>query len=89
MQRGDGHASLREWRRLEPNADLYVTPAFGVDLPADDGDELELRATLPAFLRPINFLGWAGLAIGELQLTAPADQRCWLRGWPGSRVDVT
>jgi aspartyl-tRNA(Asn)/glutamyl-tRNA(Gln) amidotransferase subunit A len=66
--------ALREWRRLEPNADLLVTPAFGVDPPADDGDELELRATLPAFLRPINFLGWAGLAIGELQLTAPADE---------------
>jgi hypothetical protein len=26
-------------------------PRSGVDLPADDGDELELRATLPAFLR--------------------------------------
>jgi hypothetical protein len=50
------------------------TSAFGVDLPGDDGDELELRATLPAFQRPINFLGWPGLAIGELQLTAPADE---------------
>jgi len=35
---------------------------------------LQLRGTLPAFLRPINFLGWAGLAIGELQLTAPQDE---------------
>jgi Asp-tRNA(Asn)/Glu-tRNA(Gln) amidotransferase A subunit family amidase len=78
--------AMRAWRRYEPEVDLYVTPSFGVDLPPDDGDELELRLTLPAFLRPINFLGWAGLAIGELQLTAPADETvlaaglAWERG---------
>jgi aspartyl-tRNA(Asn)/glutamyl-tRNA(Gln) amidotransferase subunit A len=68
------YRAMAEWRRYEPDVDLYVTPAFGVELPPDDGDELELRATLPAFLRPINFLGWGGLAIGELQLVAPADE---------------
>jgi hypothetical protein len=47
---------------------------------------MELRATLPAFLRPINFLGWAGLAIGELQFVAPTDEMvlaaglAWERG---------
>lgn len=68
------YRAMREWRRYEPEVGIYVTPAFGIELPPDDGDELELRATLPAFLRPINFLGWAGLAIGELQLTAPRDE---------------
>jgi aspartyl-tRNA(Asn)/glutamyl-tRNA(Gln) amidotransferase subunit A len=78
--------AMSEWRRYEPDVDLYVTPAFGCELPPDDGDELELRATLPAFLRPINFLGWAGLAVGELQLTAPTDRAvlaaglAWERG---------
>lgn len=80
------YRAMREWRRYEPDVDLYVTPAFGIDQPPEDGDELELRATLPAFLRPINFLGWAGLAIGELQLVAPADETvlaaglAWERG---------
>jgi aspartyl-tRNA(Asn)/glutamyl-tRNA(Gln) amidotransferase subunit A len=68
------YRAMAAWRRYEPDVDLYVTPAFGVELPPDDGDELEFRATLPAFLRPINFLGWAALAIGELQLVAPADE---------------
>jgi hypothetical protein len=29
---------------------------------------------LSAFLRPINILGWAGLAIGDLQLIARDDE---------------
>jgi hypothetical protein len=80
------YRAMAEWRRYEPDVDLYVTPAFGVDLPAEDADELALRGTLPAFLRPINLLGWAGLAIGELQLTAPRDETvlaaglAWERG---------
>jgi Asp-tRNA(Asn)/Glu-tRNA(Gln) amidotransferase A subunit family amidase len=80
------YRAMAAWRRYEPEVDVYVTPAFGVALPPDDADELEFRATLPAFLRPINFLGWAGLAIGELQLVAPADETvlaaglAWERG---------
>jgi hypothetical protein len=41
---------------------------------------------LTAFTRPINLLGWAGLAIGDLQLIAPADETvlaaglAWERG---------
>lgn len=68
------YRAMAGWRRYEPDVDLYVTPAFGVDLPSDGADELKLRTTLPAFSRPINFLGWAGLAIGELQLVAPTDE---------------
>jgi Asp-tRNA(Asn)/Glu-tRNA(Gln) amidotransferase A subunit family amidase len=80
------YRALRAWRRHRPEVDLYVTPAFGVEPPAEDDDELELLRTLPAFLRPINFLGWAGLAIGELQLVAPSDETvlaaglAWERG---------
>jgi Asp-tRNA(Asn)/Glu-tRNA(Gln) amidotransferase A subunit family amidase len=80
------YRAMSEWRGYQPDVDLYVTPAFGCELPPDDGDEITLRATLPAFLRPINFLGWAGLAIGELQLAAPTDEAvlaaglAWERG---------
>ena len=43
-------------------------------MPPEDGDELEVRIALTAFLRPFNVLGWAGLAIGDLQLVAPRDE---------------
>jgi aspartyl-tRNA(Asn)/glutamyl-tRNA(Gln) amidotransferase subunit A len=81
------YRALHAWRRYQPDVDLYVTPAFGVAVPADDADELGERTTLPAFLRPINFLGWAGLAIGELQLTAPADETVLAAGlaWEAGR----
>jgi hypothetical protein len=45
-----------------------------MDLPPVDCDELEVRLALTAFLRPFNVLGWAGLAIGDLQLVAPTDE---------------
>jgi aspartyl-tRNA(Asn)/glutamyl-tRNA(Gln) amidotransferase subunit A len=68
------YAALAEWRRYEPEVDLYASPVVGIDLPAEDCDELEWRIPLAAFLRPVNLLGWAALAIGGLQLVAPADE---------------
>jgi Asp-tRNA(Asn)/Glu-tRNA(Gln) amidotransferase A subunit family amidase len=68
------YRAFAEWRRYEPDVDLYMTPCLGMDLPTEDADELAVRTQLPAFLRPFNFLGWAGLAIGELQLVAPRDE---------------
>ena len=66
--------AVRRWREYRPPVDLYVTPVLGVDLPPADVDELEVRIPLTAFLRPFNVLGWAGLAIGDLQLVAPRDE---------------
>ena len=66
--------SVRRWRGYEPPVDLYVAPVLGVDLPPEDCDELAVRVALTAFLRPFNVLGWAGLAIGDLQLVAPRDE---------------
>ena len=57
-----------------PPVDLYVAPVLGVELPPVDCDELEVRIPLTAFLRPFNVLGWAALAIGDLQLVAPRDE---------------
>jgi Asp-tRNA(Asn)/Glu-tRNA(Gln) amidotransferase A subunit family amidase len=66
--------SVRRWRTYEPPVDLYVSPTLGVELPPVDCDELDVRIPLTAFLRPFNVLGWAGLAIGDLQLVASRDE---------------
>ena len=66
--------AVDEWRRFRPEVDLYVTPCYAVDLPAEDADELEVRLPLSSFLRWVNLVGWAGLAIGNLQLVAPTDE---------------
>jgi len=68
------YRALERWRRYEPDVDLYVSPCIGIDLPPEDCDELEVRVAFSAFLRPFNLLGWAGLAIGNLQVVAPADE---------------
>ena len=47
---------------------------IGIDVPAEDADELSLRLPLSSFARWVNLLGWAGLAIGNLQLVAPRDE---------------
>jgi aspartyl-tRNA(Asn)/glutamyl-tRNA(Gln) amidotransferase subunit A len=66
--------AVRRWRAYEPDVDLYVAPAIGGEPPPVDCDELEVRLPLTAFLRPFNVLGWAALAIGDLQLVAPRDE---------------
>jgi hypothetical protein len=68
------YGALTEWRRYEPEVDLYVSPVLGIELPPEDCDELAVRIPLTAFLRPVNMLGWSALAIGDLQLIAPHDE---------------
>ena len=70
----DAYRALAEWRRYEPDVDLYVSPVLGIELPPEDCDELAVRIPLTAFLRPVNMLGWSALAIGDLQLIAPHDE---------------
>lgn len=67
-------AAVAEWRRYRPEFDLYVAPTIGVELPPVDCEELDVRLALTAFLRPFNVLGWAAIAIGDLQLIAPRDE---------------
>ena len=64
----------REGRRYEPDVDLYVSPCVAIELPDEDADELEVRLPLSSFLRWVNLVGWAGLAIGNMQLIAPRDE---------------
>ena len=78
--------AVRVWRGYRPSVDLYVSPVLGVEVPPVDCDELEVRIPATAFLRPFNVIGWAGLAIGDLQLVAPRDETvlaaglAWERG---------
>jgi aspartyl-tRNA(Asn)/glutamyl-tRNA(Gln) amidotransferase subunit A len=66
--------AVEEWRRYQPEVDLYVSPCYAIELPPEDVDELEIRLPLSSFLRWVNLTGWAGLAIGNMQLIAPRDE---------------
>ncbi len=80
------YRAVDEWRRYEPEVDLYVSPCYAIELPPEDADELEIRLPLSSFLRWVNLTGWAGLAIGNMQLVAPRDEvvlaagLAWVRG---------
>jgi aspartyl-tRNA(Asn)/glutamyl-tRNA(Gln) amidotransferase subunit A len=82
----EGYRALLAWRQLEPPVDLYVSPCVAIDLPPEDADEPEVRLPLSSFMRWVNLLGWSALAIGNLQLIAPADETvlaaglAWERG---------
>ncbi len=80
------YGAIDEWRRYTPDVDLYVSPCYAVELPAEDADELEVRLSLTSFLRWVNLTGWAGLAIGNMQLIAPTDEVVLAAGlvWEGS-----
>ena len=66
--------SVQRWREYQPDVDLYVSPTLGIEIPPEDCNEIDVRIAVSAFLRPFNVLGWAGLAIGDLQLVAPRDE---------------
>jgi aspartyl-tRNA(Asn)/glutamyl-tRNA(Gln) amidotransferase subunit A len=79
--------ALAAWRLYEPEVDLYVSPCVGIDLPPEDCNELDVRIGLGAFLRWVNLIGWAGLAIGNLQLVAPRDEVVLAAGLAWERGD--
>ena len=68
------YKAVRAWRRYEPPVDLYVSPCVPGELPPEDVDERDVRFQLSASVRWINLVGWAALAIGNLQLIAPRDE---------------
>jgi Asp-tRNA(Asn)/Glu-tRNA(Gln) amidotransferase A subunit family amidase len=67
------YRAVQSWRTYTPEVDLYVSPCFAIDLPDEDADELEVRLPLSSFLRWVNLIGWAGLAVGNMQFVAPED----------------
>jgi aspartyl-tRNA(Asn)/glutamyl-tRNA(Gln) amidotransferase subunit A len=68
------YGAIEEWRRYEPEVDLYVSPCYAIELPSEDADELEVRLPLTSFLRWTNLTGWAGLALANMQFVAPRDE---------------
>ncbi|HEY0417032.1 MAG TPA: amidase [Gaiellaceae bacterium] len=84
-------AAVAAWRRYRPDVDLYVAPVLGVPVPPVDCDELDVRIPATAFLRPFNVIGWAALAVGDLQLIAPADEVVLAAGlaWERAGAPVT
>ena len=78
--------AVRRWRTYRPEVDLYISPVLGIELPAVDTGELDVRIPATAFLRPFNVLGWAGLAIGDLQFVAPRDETVLAAGLEWSRA---
>ena len=68
------YRAIEEWRRYEPEVDLYVSPCYAIELPDEEADELEVRLPLTSFLRWVNLTGWAGLAIANMQFVAPRDE---------------
>ena len=83
------YRAIEEWRRYEPEVDLYVSPCYAVELPPEDADELEVRLPLTSFLRWVNLTGWAALAIGNLQLIAPTDEVVLAAGLAWERAGAT
>ncbi len=79
--------SIDRWRRYEPDVDLYVSPCVAIDLPPEDCNELDVRIGLAAFMRWVNLIGWAGLAIGNLQFVAPRDEVALAAGLAWERGD--
>ena len=80
------YRAIAEWRRYEPEVDLYVSPCYAIELPDEEADELEVRLPLTSFLRWVNLTGWAGLAIGNMQLVAPLDEVVLAAGLAWERV---
>lgn len=67
-------AAVEEWRRYQPPVDLYLSPCVPVELPGEEVDEREVRFPLSGYLRWVNLIGWAALAVGNLQLIAPRSE---------------
>ncbi len=70
----EAYRAIEEWRRYEPEVDLFVSPCYVGELPDENADELDVRLRFSSFLRWVNLIGWAGLAIGNMQLIAPRDE---------------
>jgi hypothetical protein len=68
------HCAIEEWRRYEPDVDLYVSPCYPAEVPDAEVDELEVRLPLTSFLRWVNLTGRAGLAIANMRFIAPRDE---------------
>jgi aspartyl-tRNA(Asn)/glutamyl-tRNA(Gln) amidotransferase subunit A len=68
--------AVDRWRmRIDETLDhdVLVLPTLGAERPAHDAAEHEVRERLGRFTRLANHLGWAALAIGDLQILGRSD----------------
>lgn len=72
----EGRLAVEAWRQqvvVEPAVDLVLCPTLGGEVPETTAREQDVRAELLAYTRPFNFLDWAAIAIGDLQLTGRSE----------------
>ncbi len=81
------YAAVHEWRGYEPlRSTCTLSPCVTIDLPAEDVPEKDVRFAISAYLRWVNMIGWAALAIGNLQLIAPRDETVLAAGLAWERA---
>ena len=80
--------AVARWRTCRPPVDLYVSPSIATALPPEDCDELEVRVSSSRRSSAFNVLGWAAIAIGDLQLARPRTSACSRRPRPGARLEL-
>ena len=68
------YGALEAWRALRARRRPLRQPVLRHRAAAEDADELEVRLPLSSFLRWVNLIGWAGLAVGNMQFVAPTDE---------------
>ena len=68
------YRAIEEWRRYEPEVDLYVSPCYASSSRPRRPTSSRCGSRLTSFLRWVNLTGWAGLAIGNMQFVAPRDE---------------
>jgi aspartyl-tRNA(Asn)/glutamyl-tRNA(Gln) amidotransferase subunit A len=66
--------ALRERARIEPAADVVVSPTLSIEPPSVGCWEPDVRDALTHFTRPFNFLGWPAISIGNLQIAGRDDR---------------
>ena len=67
-------ARSRLARATSPRSTSTSARATRSTCPTEDADELDVRLPLSSFLRWVNLIGWAGLAVGNMQFVAPHDE---------------
>lgn len=66
-------AELRSTVDSHRDYDVLVTPTLPVPVPPADFDEIAGREALGRNTRWVNLLGWAAIALGNVQITGPRD----------------
>jgi aspartyl-tRNA(Asn)/glutamyl-tRNA(Gln) amidotransferase subunit A len=69
-------AAVNAWRRStaeQADYDVLVDRTLDIPVPAADVDEISVRDAFGRAARWVNILGWASLAIGQVQVVGPDD----------------